>query len=122
MVVIPHAQADKIKLIRLSLLLLVAGISLPAGGKTVSANYFNNLYDNIQQFSGLPEEINQLKNNYNQALQELDKARIASEQLQQQNVNLAEQNSNLSEQNQQLTQMVGHCKRRKPRAKGEPNA
>ncbi|OMF68376.1 hypothetical protein [Paenibacillus glucanolyticus] len=100
-------KPTKSKLIRLSLLLLVAGIALPAGGKTVSANYFNNLYDNIQQFSGLPEEINQLKNNYNQALQELDKARIASEQLQQQNVNLAEQNSNLAEQNQQLTQMVG---------------
>ncbi|MDH6672415.1 putative PurR-regulated permease PerM [Paenibacillus sp. LBL] len=100
-------KPTKSKLIRLSLMLLVAGIALPAGGKTVSANYFNNLYDNIQQFSGLPEEINQLKNNYNQALQELDKARIASEQLQQQNVNLAEQNSNLAEQNQQLTQMVG---------------
>lgn len=99
-------KPTKSKLIQLSLILLVAGIALPAGEQTASANYFNNLYDNIQQFSGLPDEINQLKSNYNQALQELDKARIASEQLQQQNLTLAEQNSNLAEQNQQLTQMV----------------
>lgn len=92
-------KPTKSKLIQLSLILLVAGIALPAGGRTASANYFNNLYDNIQQFSGLPDEINQLKSNYNQALQELDKARIASERLQQQNLTLAEQN-------QQLTQMV----------------
>lgn len=99
-------KATKSRLIQLSLILLVAGIALPAGGRTASANYFNNLYDNIQQFSELPDEINQLKSNYNQALQELDKARIASERLQQQNLTLAEQNSNLAEQNQQLTQMV----------------
>ncbi|MEC0203614.1 hypothetical protein P4H39_13305 [Paenibacillus lautus] len=99
-------KPTKSRLIQLSLILLVAGIALSAGGRTASANYFNNLYDNIQQFSELPDEINQLKSNYNQALQELDKARIASERLQQQNLTLAEQNSNLAEQNQQLTQMV----------------
>ncbi|WP_339271313.1 hypothetical protein MKY48_07570 [Paenibacillus sp. FSL W8-0187] len=99
-------KPTKSKLIQLSLILLVAGMALPAGGRTANANYFNNMYDDIQQFSGLPDEINQLKNNYNQALQELDKAMIASERLQQQNLTLAEQNSNLAEQNQQLTQMV----------------
>lgn len=99
-------KPTKSRLIRLSLILLAAGIALPAGGRTASANYLGNIYDSIEQFSNLPDEINQLKNNYNQALQELDRVKNDAERLLEQNGTLAEQNSNLAEQNQQLNQMV----------------
>jgi len=87
------------KLIRLSLILLATGIALPLGGRTASAGYISNLYDNIQQFRELPQEVTELKDSYNQTLQELDRARMNTEKLQQQNAELAEQN-------RQLTQMV----------------
>ena len=106
MVVIAMHKPTKSRLIRLSLILLVAGIALPAGGQTASANYLGNIYDSIEQFSSLPDEINQLKNNYNQALQELDRVKNDAERLLEQNGTLAAQNSNLADQNQQLTQMV----------------
>lgn len=87
------------KLIRLSLIILATGIALPLGGRTASAGYISNLYDNIQQFRELPQEVTELKDSYNQTLQELDRARMNTEKLQQQNAELAEQN-------RQLTQMV----------------
>lgn len=99
-------NSTKTRFIRLSLILLIAGIALPAGGQTASANYLGNLYDSIEQFSRLPDEINQLKNNYNQTLQELDRVKNDAERLIEQNGTLAEQNSHLAEQNLQLSQMV----------------
>ncbi|OOC58390.1 hypothetical protein [Paenibacillus ihbetae] len=87
------------KLILLSLILLATGIALPLGGRTASAGYISSLYDNIQQFRELPQEVTELKDSYNQTLQELDRARMNTEKLQQQNAELAEQN-------RQLTQMV----------------
>ncbi|MEK3782025.1 hypothetical protein [Paenibacillus sp. FSL R5-0810] len=92
-------KSARSKLIRLSLILLATGIALPLGGRTASAGYISNLYDNIQQFRELPQEVTELKDSYNQTLQELDRARMNTEKLQQQNAELAEQN-------RQLTQMV----------------
>ncbi|GIO92830.1 MULTISPECIES: hypothetical protein [Paenibacillus] len=92
-------KSARSKLIRLSLIILATGIALPLGGRTASAGYISNLYDNIQQFRELPQEVTELKDSYNQTLQELDRARMNTEKLQQQNAELAEQN-------RQLTQMV----------------
>ncbi len=83
----------------MTLVLTLAGIAMGTTGRQANANYISNLYDNIQQFSELPQEVNNLKNSYNQTMEELDRARLNAEQLQQQNADLAEQN-------RQLTQMV----------------
>lgn len=93
---------DKLRRLRttlLTLILLTSTTLLFDNGRTAHAGYFNDMYNNIKEFTELPSEINEIKNSYQKALQELDRARISTEMYQQQNADLAEQN-------QQLTKMV----------------
>ncbi|NMO95221.1 hypothetical protein [Paenibacillus lemnae] len=85
-------------------LLLAAGFLFQYGERTVHANIFNDAYQNFQQFSELPQEINELKNNYERTLQELDKARADAELYRQQSAELANQNKQLTEMVLQLQQ------------------
>lgn len=99
-------QVDKlrrftIKATLLTLLFAVA-VSLYEDGRSAHAGYFDDVYDNFQQFSELPNEINELKSRYQRALQDLDRARIDTEVYQKQNADLAEQNRQLTAMVEQL--------------------
>ncbi|WP_052759538.1 hypothetical protein [Paenibacillus sp. DMB20] len=98
-------------------LLVAAGILLPVGEGTTQAGYFNDIYNNFQQFSELPDEINELKDSYRRALQDLDRARIDTEVYRQQNADLAEQNRQLTEMVSQLQEAEAARKRNAERLK-----
>ncbi|MBO2944008.1 hypothetical protein JJQ72_08525 [Paenibacillus sp. F411] len=85
-------------------LLLAAGTWLPGAVERASANFFTDAYHNIQQFTDLPGEIDELKSSYQQSLEELDQVRADAELYRQQNEALAEQNRQLSLMVQQLQQ------------------
>lgn len=74
-------------------------LSAPAA----SANYFNDFYNGVEKFSGLPGEVNELKESYKQTLDELDRAKESAKAFE-------EQNAKLMEQNRQLAQTVGELK------------
>lgn len=86
----------------LLMILITSHTLLYDSGRTAHAGYFNDVYNNFQQFSELPNEINELKNSYQKALQDLDRARIDSEMYQKQNADLAEQNRQLTHMVEQL--------------------
>ncbi|SMF89532.1 hypothetical protein SAMN05661091_4682 [Paenibacillus uliginis N3/975] len=91
-----------LKIITLLPLLWATGSELFDNGHTAHAGYFNDVYDNFQQFSELPDEISELKDRYQNALKDLDRARIDTEIYQKQNADLAEQNRQLTEMVEQL--------------------
>lgn len=68
------------------------------------ANYFNDFYRGVEQFSGLPSEVNQLKEGYKETLDDLDQARANAKAYEQQNKQLMEQNQQLAEKVQKLQQ------------------
>lgn len=82
-----------LKIIMILPLVWAATTTLLDTGRTAYAGYFSDLYNNIQEFTELPDEINELKNSYQKALQDLQ--------------HFQKQNADLAEQNRQLTEMVG---------------
>ncbi len=71
---------------------------------TAHANYYNDFYDGLQQFSELPSELNKLKDNYEETRKELDKAKASAQAYEQQNAQLIEQNRQLTETVQLLNE------------------
>ncbi|WP_339323752.1 hypothetical protein [Paenibacillus sp. FSL W8-0194] len=62
-----------------------------------SANYFNDFYNGVEKFSGLPGEVNELKESYRQTLDELDRAKESAKAFEEQNAELVQQNRQLAE-------------------------
>lgn len=92
-------------------LLLAVSAAVPA--PAAEANYFNDLYNGLQQFSELPGEVNQLQESYQQTVEELEKTKNelgeTKDQLGQTLTDMEtyrSQNDALIEQNRQLTQVV----------------
>ncbi|GAB6991587.1 hypothetical protein [Paenibacillus pini] len=84
----------------ISLLIFCGFLWLPAS--SVQANYFQDFYKGIEQFSDLPSQVNQLKENYQQTVDELNKAQANIKAYQDQNAQLIEQNRQLASTVQQL--------------------
>lgn len=91
-----------IRVRRLLPLLAAAALLLSTGDNKAQAGYIDDLYDRFQQFSELPDEIQELKDSYRHTLQELDRARTNAEAYRQQNADLAEQNRRLTDMVAQL--------------------
>ena len=94
-----------------AILLLVISAFLPI--PAAKANYFNDLYNGLQQFSELPGEVNQLQESYQQTVEELEKTKdelgATKDQLGQTISDMEtyrSQNAALVEQNLQLTKVV----------------
>ncbi|MFC7677992.1 hypothetical protein [Paenibacillus sp. GCM10028914] len=86
----------------LTLFLLTSTILFHENERTAHAGFFNDIYDNFQQFTELPDEIDELKNSYQKALEDLERARIDTEMYQKQNAELAEQNRQLTSMLEQM--------------------
>lgn len=71
---------------------------------TVKANYYNDFYDGLQQFSELPAELNKLKDSYEETRKELEQAKASAQAYEQQNAQLIEQNRQLTETVQLLNE------------------
>ncbi|GIO33865.1 MULTISPECIES: hypothetical protein [Paenibacillus] len=71
-------------------------------GSAASANYFEDFYNGVEKFSGLPGEVNELKKSYEQTLDELDRAKQSAKAYEEQNAKLLEQNRELAQTVNQL--------------------
>lgn len=111
---------DKLRRLRITLITLILLTSttlLFDSGRTAHAGYFTDMYNNIKEFTELPSEINEIKNSYQKALQELDRARLSTEMYQKQNADLAEQNQQLTKMVEQLQTAEAARERRADRIK-----
>lgn len=111
---------DKLRFISITFLILILLTSttlLYDSGRTAHAGYFTDMYNNIKEFTELPSEINEIKNSYQQTLQELDRARLSTEMYQKQNADLAEQNQQLTKMVEQLQAAEAARERRAERIK-----
>ncbi|WP_054956237.1 hypothetical protein [Paenibacillus dakarensis] len=88
----------------LAFILLTCNTSFYYSSQTAHAGYFDDVYNNFKEFSELPGEIDEMKNSYQRALEELDRARLDAELYQKQNAELAEQNKQLTKMVEQLQQ------------------
>ncbi|MDQ0193972.1 hypothetical protein [Paenibacillus wynnii] len=107
----PYYYHTIIRLLVSVFLLLVLSSTLPA--PAAEANYFNDLYNGLQQFSELPDEVNQLQESYQQTVEELEKTKNelgeTKDQLGQTIEDMESyrsENTALIEQNLQLTKAV----------------
>lgn len=113
-----HLYHSFIRFLFSVLLLLMLSVVIPT--QTAKANYFNDLYNGLQQFSELPGEVNKLQEGYQKTAEELEQTK---NQLGQTISELGEtkdqlgqtlesmesyrnQNAALMEQNRQLTMVV----------------
>lgn len=111
----PNLYYTTFRLLISVLLLLVLSTSLSA--TVAKANYFSDLYDGLQQFSELPDEVNQLQESYQQTVEELEKTKDELGETKDQLGQTVEdmesyrsQNAALVEQNRQLTKVVDQLK------------
>lgn len=99
------SQVDKLKVKKIVVLLPLVWVFCTvwiADERSAHAGYFSDIYNNIQEFKELPDQINELKESYSKALQDLDRAKMDAELYQKQNADLAEQNRQLTEMVEQL--------------------
>ncbi|MDR0268251.1 hypothetical protein [Paenibacillus sp.] len=99
-----HNQTKRYILRKIGMLLLVL-YGLLSAGSFASANYFQDFYNGVEKFSGLPGEVNDLKNSYQQTLDELDRAKENAKAFEKQNANLIQQNKQLAETVDQLKEV-----------------
>jgi len=85
------------------LFLMIWGLLL--AGSSAHANYFHDFYNGVEKFSDLPGEVNQLKESYQETLDELDQAKQNAKAFEEQNVQLVEQNRQLAETVNQLKEV-----------------
>ncbi|MBE9915353.1 hypothetical protein G8C92_15130 [Paenibacillus donghaensis] len=71
-------------------------------GSSANANYFEDFYNGVEKFSELPGKVNDLKESYQQTLEELDRAKENAKAFEEQNAQLIEQNRQLAETVDQL--------------------
>lgn len=91
----------------LSLIRLICAVMIVICGTmlfntSAKANYFDDFYKGVETFSGLPSEVNRLKESYRETLDDLDRAQADAKQYQEQNAELMAQNKELSETVQAL--------------------
>ncbi|GIO64632.1 hypothetical protein [Paenibacillus cineris] len=91
----------------LSLIRLICAVMIVICGTmlfktSAKANYFDDFYNGVETFSGLPSEVNRLKESYRETLDDLDRAQADAKQYQEQNAELMAQNKELSETVQAL--------------------
>ncbi|MEK5058229.1 hypothetical protein BK126_08065 [Paenibacillus sp. FSL H7-0326] len=93
--------------IKLSLLTMVLySITLFISDARTHAGFWENLYNGYEQYSKLPEEVNQLQQSYEQTMNELNSAKQNMEAFQERNEDLIQQNEELMKQNANLNQLV----------------
>lgn len=103
-----HKSRKPLQLFYSLLLLLALSASLPA--PVAKANIFSDIYNGFKNFSELPEEVNELKEGYQQTAEELQQAKDKLTNTMQEMEAYRAQNEALQEQNRQLTQMVDELK------------
>lgn len=86
------------------LFLLGIAVCLPA--PAAHANIFSDIYNGFKSFSELPDEVNELKQGFQQTAEELQQAKDKLADTMKQVEAYQTQNAALQEQNRQLTQMV----------------
>ncbi|MCM3127754.1 hypothetical protein ACFQ3J_14035 [Paenibacillus provencensis] len=92
---------------KLSLLTMVLySITLFISDTRTHAGFWENLYNGYEQYSKLPEEVNQLQQSYEQTMNELNSAKQNMEAFQERNEDLIKQNEELMKQNDNLNQLV----------------
>lgn len=74
--------------------LICCGLLL--GTSQVKAGYFSDLFNGVKQISELPEEVNELKANYQITLDKLSEAQETLETYRQQNEELLERNKEMA--------------------------
>ncbi|OMD39528.1 hypothetical protein [Paenibacillus odorifer] len=99
-----HKYRKYLQLLCSLLLLLTVSIALPA--PVAKANIFSDIYNGFKSFSELPNEVNELKEGFQQTAEELQQAKDKLANTMQEMEAYQTQNEALQEQNRQLTQMV----------------
>ena len=99
----------KVLLLLRSLLLLI-GISVCLPAPAANANIFSDIYNGFKSFSELPDEVDQLKEGFQQTAEELQQAKDKLSATMREVEAYQSQNAVLQEQNQQLTQMVNELR------------
>ncbi|WP_375104892.1 hypothetical protein ACDZ28_13220 [Paenibacillus sp. RS8] len=99
-----HKYRKYLQLLCSLLLLLTVSIALPA--PAAKANIFSDIYNGFKSFSELPNEVNELKEGFQQTAEELQQAKDKLANTMQEMEAYQTQNEALQEQNRQLTQMV----------------
>lgn len=92
-------------LLKIGMLLCIVAGSLLVTGTPASANYFEDFYNGVEKFSDLPGQVNQLKDSYQETLDELDRTKENAKAFQEQNAQLVEQNRQLAETVNQLKEV-----------------
>jgi peptidoglycan hydrolase CwlO-like protein len=103
-----HKYRKSLQLLCSLLLLLTLSISLPS--PVAKANIFSDIYNGFKSFSELPNEVNELKEGFQQTAEELQQAKDKLLDTKQEMEAYQAQNEALQEQNRQLTQMVNELK------------
>ncbi|WP_046213135.1 hypothetical protein [Paenibacillus wulumuqiensis] len=77
---------------------------LTAAQPSVHAGWWEDYKNGVKSFTSLPEEVNELKQGYSNAMNQLDQAQTSIEAYREENARLAEQNQLLAQTIQQLQQ------------------
>ncbi|MWV46927.1 hypothetical protein GRF59_25275 [Paenibacillus sp. HJL G12] len=85
------------------LVIMIFGLFLT--GSFAHANYFDDFYNGVEKFSDLPGQVNQLKQNYQETLDELERTKQSAKAFEEQNAQLVEQNRQLAETVDQLKEV-----------------
>ncbi|AWV31992.1 hypothetical protein MHH60_24575 [Paenibacillus sp. FSL H7-0716] len=103
-----HKSRTYLQLLYSLLFLLTLTVCLPA--PVAKANIFSDIYNGVKNFSELPNEVNELKEGFQQTAEELQQAKDKLANTTQEMEAYRIQNESLQEQNRQLTQMVDELK------------
>lgn len=103
-----HKSRAYLQLLYSLLFLLMLTVCLPA--PVAKANIFSDIYNGVKNFSELPNEVNELKEGFQQTAEELQQAKDKLANTTQEIEAYRIQNESLQEQNRQLTQMVDELK------------
>lgn len=87
-------------------LLLLLGLSIILPAPAANANIFSDIYNGFKSFSELPNEVDQLKEGFQQTAEELQQSKEKLADTMNEMETYRTQNAALQEQNRQLTQMV----------------
>ncbi|WIV20072.1 hypothetical protein QPK24_04975 [Paenibacillus polygoni] len=91
--------------------LVMYSLLLMVSDERAQAGFWENVYNGVEQFSNLPEEVNKLQQSYEQTMTELSSAKENIESFQAHNEELIAQNQYLMEQNESLTSMVSQLQK-----------
>ncbi|WP_234414320.1 hypothetical protein [Paenibacillus sp. CAA11] len=84
-------------LTRFLMVLPILSLGILLSAPQAKAGYFNDVYNGIKTFSEIPSDMNQLKQEYQDAAKQLSEAQSTLEAYQNQNEELVKQNQELTE-------------------------